>query len=511
MRRCSHCVVAMGLVTCALVGCGSPPAPPEGPSVSRVDPTTVTGTVWGEVLDALTGAPLEGATVSLAAGETATTTTTDASGTFHFSGVPAGGNVGVTITKEGFTRATTQVYVSASAGNFPTEGAGAFAGSISLFPTDSALTVRVLGYDGQAIDGATVRVTINGAYVLGSNVRGRYSRSGVTAGGIATIPGILNLLAASDFNLTFDILAEPVDRDGDGLPEYLGQAVTYPAEALVAQGGTVVIRLDPFGGDQPLVVVGTNVNSLINGVPAPGDSVVPVNGEIRIVYNQPVEPQSVQAIAFLYDGRTPFPVSSRVENGYTVVISPAMPYDPGREYHLRVQASALASSQFNPVSRAYGAYFSEPASSEVRVSRAITIDSNANGVLDAGDRVELQLSQVVGRGLGDLLIRFPLYFNVDFDGSGTVGDARGELNSGLPIRAESNETIPAGPFGPSGFTRDYAFTMPAGSYSYAPNINLPYILDLGASMSPAYEPLLDPSGRPVATPSNPETLTVSFQ
>ena len=504
----------IGLLVCflaaALWACGEPPPPPEGPNVTRVDPTTVEGTVWGEVLDAVTGAPLEGATVALAVGEARQETTSDADGAFTFTGVPAGGTVGVTLSKEGYTRATVTVFIPAEAGNFPVQGIGAFVGPISLFPTDSTLTVQIVGYDGLPVDGARVRATTSAAFLEGRVPRASHSREATASAGIATLSGMVNLRAAADAGLSVTVLVEPVDRDGDSLYEYLGVSANYAATTLLTAGGRVLLELGPPGGSAPLNVIATNIGSIQRGQPRPGDSVVATNGEIRIAFNQPVRQDALVVDAFLYDGSTPFPVTGRVESGNTVVVTPAMPYDPGREYHLRLEVLAAGTESAGNRRTLRGAYFSAPADAEVRVSRAITVDSNSTGNFDAGDQVELQLSQVIGRGEGLVGMVFPVYFNVDLDASMTIGDAPGELGSDTPIWAYSNETPPAGGFQRSGYTRDYVFTMPPGSYSFTPNTNLPYILNLGGT-EPGYVRLTDPTGRPLSTPANSETLTVTFQ
>ena len=88
---------------------GGNSATDAGPDRTLVEPSDVRGTLWGEVVDAATGAPLEDATIVLAAGDLATEDTTDATGAFTFLDVPAGGQVGVTITKQGYTRVTMAV------------------------------------------------------------------------------------------------------------------------------------------------------------------------------------------------------------------------------------------------------------------------------------------------------------------------------------------------------------------------------------------------------------------
>lgn len=116
-----------------------------------IDP--MTATLRGKVTDGASGAPLPGATLTLA-GDATGTATTDARGDYQFAGLPPGG-VTITVAKIGYAAVAATATLAGG-------GMGFFSPSLyaaGAEPTTATLLGRVVdASDGQPLSGATVAV-----------------------------------------------------------------------------------------------------------------------------------------------------------------------------------------------------------------------------------------------------------------------------------------------------------------------------------------------------------------
>jgi hypothetical protein len=524
MRARLSIVTISGLLLAAACG-GEPVEPDTGPSVTRVDPSSPRGTVWGAVVAARDHSPLSGATVILSAAEEIHGTQTDADGLFVFEDVPAGGEVGVTISLDGHTRATLRVMVPGEAGDFPAEGIGAFVGPVALFPLDGTVTIQLVGYDGRPVDGAEADASVRAAWVDldgGTRLAGLVATTATSASGTLSFSGLPNLsaLAHYDASLTFTI-GPVVD---DGVVRYLGAVETRAASWLVSRGGQFSVTLDPPGEDAPLDPIGSNVGSLLNGgLPRSGDSVIGVNEAIRVAFNQPVDARTLEARVFDHSGENYHPSTAQVENGNVVRIAPdGETYVSGRGYRVTLSVHATGTTHASNRVDLVGNFYATPQDQEVKVVNVTMDDVDTSGTLNAGDEVRLELSQSIGRGDGEAGYMFPVYFNLDLNQSGSVGDGPGELGSDEPIWAYEDEPSPPAPLVHGGFTRYFVFTMPnvpnvnydpidnpgAAPYAFTPGVGIDFRIDLSSGMA-GYR-LMDPRGKPVSTPSALESATIAF-
>jgi phosphatidylinositol-3-phosphatase len=156
---------------CEGLGLGFPGASIYVPSMAEFfgSKTSTTGSVTGQVTNSSTGAALAGATVSYSGGST----TTDSSGNYTLSNVPAG-TVSVTASLTGFTSKTSSVTVTSGATstlNFSLTPQGGTPGSISGKVTNIST--------GGAVSGATVSFS-GGSTTTDSS--GNYSFSNVAPG-----------------------------------------------------------------------------------------------------------------------------------------------------------------------------------------------------------------------------------------------------------------------------------------------------------------------------------------
>ncbi|MDF1562604.1 MAG: carboxypeptidase-like regulatory domain-containing protein [Deltaproteobacteria bacterium] len=489
-----------------------------GPDRTQVEPSDVRGTIWGEVVDAATGAPLEGATIVLALGDLASDATSDASGSFSFLDVPAGGQAGVTITKEGYTRVTLAVAIPGANGDFPTDNIGAFVGPVGLFPLTGSVEVQVVGFDSTPIDAATGSATASVAYVNGNIAMGRVTVTAASASGNMRFQGLPSLQGMALWGGNVDVVIGPVDLDGDGQIDYQGTADSRSAQWLLTHGGRFTIELPPPGGSTSLSALASNVGSLLNGgLPRPGDSVIGLNGPIRVVYNQPLDEGSLVATVFDDEGRAVVESTAEVREGNVVQVTPNAPFSEGRKYHVLIDVRAAGTTAAASKSRLSGSFFTAaPAGDVIIGTNYRMIDNNGNGLLDAFDVIEITLNQEIGLGnrppSGNYW--FPFYFNDDLDNSGVKGDFQGEWESNNPIPAYQLETAPLSPFLSSGFTRTFRLQMPYSprlpAYGLSQNISKPVILNFSGT-EPGYVNLVDPQGHPIITPASSEALVVTFQ
>ncbi len=520
MSRSTRTIVTLCAALASTVACGNGKSTADaGPDQTQVAPSDVRGTVWGEVDDAATGAPLEGASVSLAIGSSALQATTDASGAFSFQGVPAGGQAGVTISKDGYSRVTLQVGIPGNTGNFPADGIGTFVGPVGLFPLTGRIDAQVIGYDATPIDAAT-GVAQAPAYLLYGGLQGSLTVSAASASGTMPFQGLPSLAALALKGARITLVVSPVDSDGDGLIDYQGVRKQFDAETLLTRGGRVTLELPPAGGSSNLKVIASNVASILNnGVPQPGGSVIDVNDPIRVVYNQTLDPSTLDALLFDATADNVIESTAEVRDGNVVLVSPVTPFVEGSKYHILIDVRSAGTTANTQALRSYGTFFTTSSNAEVTATYQLA-DSNGDGALSAGDQIDVTLNIEAGLGGGQAGYWFPVYFDKDIDGSNAIGDFVGECSTttnecaDTPIQAVEIESAPRTPFSKSGFTRHFRLTMPYAPrnpyYQIPQNASLPVLLDFSRTVV-GYQRLLDPSGRPIRTPSAPSTMVVTFQ
>ncbi len=494
-----------------------------GPNVSRVEPSTPLGTVWGAVLKAGDHDPLEQARVSLSVSDEIRTTDTDDLGMFSFSDVPAGGEAGISIRKDGYSRATLKTKVPGAAGDFPADGIGAFVGPVALFPLDGTADVQLIDDEGNPIDDVVGRSVASAAWVdLADGIRsmGIVSSTTISENGHLRFTGLPNLLDLSLYGGEITFSSEPVYDSSDNLI-YMGHSESHSAADLFANGGRVVFTLRPPGANEPLEIIAGNVGSLRSGdgIPQPGDSVIGTNEAVRLVFNQPLDPNLLQVTVFEQCGENEHQTQSNLQDGNVLRVLPhADTYTRGRAYRIIMTVQPYGASPGGSRTELHGSFFITPPEADIRVIGTRMVDETGSGALEAGDRVFLDLSQAVGFGGGAAGFSFPVYLDLDLDGSGTTGTARGELGSDEPIWATEVEPIPPHPMQKSGFTRHFMFEMPvvppADSeegvpYSFDEGFQMPFMIDLGSN-HPDYDRLMKPTGELVNTPAESESVTIGF-
>lgn len=400
--------------------------------VTVVSPATPKGTVSGQVLDTRM-APLEGVSVRLTIGSATAdqpfTTTTDASGNFLLTGVPAGSQVLVTVSKEGYATLRASATVPSSAGNVPINDGNANIGVIALAETASTVRFTLLTSSGAPAAGAQAylearpagTIAINGSSATATStvvVSARADALGVVS--FANVPAPAELAriggtgsAAGGYRLWVD----PVDANGDGISDTGGLAVTLDAETLLTSGGTRVLRLgdprtDGGTGTTAFQLVATNVPSLnyVNlsgGDPGkaqmelqkrPLRNLVTPGQPIYLSFSHPVVKDSVLAIVTDELGRERYDVTVTANaSGDVYTLTPsASQLHEGQENNLILRAT----SAYDGSVKTWKGFFisGDPRTPRpLQLSSAVLKDGTTGtaGTLEPGECVVVTLNQVV--------------------------------------------------------------------------------------------------------------------
>ncbi|WP_257462790.1 carboxypeptidase-like regulatory domain-containing protein [Archangium lipolyticum] len=353
----------------------------EPDTVSVVAPANPKGTVSGQVLTTRME-PLSGVSVGMTIGSATTdkpvTATTDASGNFMFTNVPAGSNVLLTISKQGYATLRTSALVPSNAGNIPINNGNANIGAVALTETNSTLRFTLVTPSGRPAAGAQAYLEATPAGTISIDGTSTTAVSSVVVMAQADALGVVTFervpapaelariggtgTAAGGYRLWVD----PIDLNTDGIFDAGGYARKIDASALMTYGGSQLIQLpaprtdagsvDPSNPDQAagFGILATNLPSLnfatITDAAKKVEAKRPIRNLLRpgesifISFTQPVAKDSLLAILTDEFGREKLDL--------TVAASAT-----GDSYSLTPAASAIREGQeYNLILRATSAY-----------------------------------------------------------------------------------------------------------------------------------------------------------
>jgi hypothetical protein len=448
----------------ALAACGGDPEPVDANgdgiddgivvpnNVTVVTPTEPVGWAAGLVTSAATRTPLASAKVTVFGGGISGETTTNDRGEFAFGPIAAGAGFSIRVELDGYVSATvTGLSVDDAAGNFPTSNGATFVGPIGLVPSDGTLAVQVVSFEGAPVSGASVRVETAYSYTYAGAARdpavGAATSDAEGSARISGLPNVRALPGAYSASLVVDVAS--VDLDGDGIPDLRGETLVLTDDEVRHVGGPPVIVLEA-ATTTPLRAVASNVRQLV----APRSTELSVLGatdNIRIVFNKPIDRESVIVELFDELGLTGIPAPYVVGVlGNTLTIDPSSDLEAGRKYGLSVRLQSTASGSPEIYAGA-GFVF-------VQVDAAVPIvftgrfrDLNVDQQWGTGnDSIDLVASVPLGRTLGGTPFIVDLWVDLDLNGSGVIGDSAGELPpAGTPLPGAltvgaSEPWVPAG-------------------------------------------------------------------
>ncbi|WP_428264300.1 hypothetical protein [Haliangium sp.] len=442
--RSKHLFALAGALSFAL-GCG-------GDSLS-VDNADALGTVGGVVIDATTRAPLAGVSVDvLAGGVYFEPVVTEGDGRFSFAEVPAGEFLVSFTGPAGYQAAWARDEIPSSAGEFPTGNAAVTVGPIGLIQADQNLRVRVLDDRGRPVNGYEIWMRTFAQYL--DFTTGRGVSAGETLASATTDPsGYASFVGVPNFfrigpeaDDTVEFLMPPRDEDSDGVNEYPGGQQSFRLRALTDPAIDIFLEAN---FDPALTIRTSNLNGLTEVDPPP--DILAVNDTIFVLFNAPVDGLPDVAVTDEDDQAvTPEVV---VDADSLSIDFSAQPLAPGQEYNLTIQATSTASGTRRDGE--FAATFFTTRSGNPLAAQAT--------LLGTGE-IEVVFTEPVGIGGGQGATldgaNCVLFFDTDLDGSATVGDAPGELGNTCNTALSSDELDPAGPVGPSGYTRRWLFTPP---------------------------------------------------
>lgn len=424
--------------------------------VSNVSPM---GSIGGVVLDLATGLPLEGVAIEVVAGgkifpeENKAQIVTDASGRFAIENVPAG-DVIIQMSKADYITARFDDVLDDSAGEFPRSNATLSVGPVGLVPVVAeadAFKIQLVFEDGSAASNVTVNARTSFSWALyndelpqGKGILGVNLVSGAT--GIvalkglpdyAKLAGLMGLTGLSDL---VRITVAPIDADHNGVYESLGLARNLN----INSESNVPVLVIPQQGDS-LAIVATNIPALDG---KEGNKVLPAAGPLTITFSQTIDGSLTEATLRDEGGALVTDPVSISANG-TLLSLGFSGLNAGQEYNLNLTVVTTEG-----VTKSYAAPFFIKPDPNVK----IVPDMKAHET-DAS-RVIVTFSEVIGTGTVENL--YGVFYDFDFNNSGVVGDASGELGSlTTSYYLKNAEVDPTGPVGKSGYTRNYELQLPS--------------------------------------------------
>ncbi|RKH10854.1 carboxypeptidase regulatory-like domain-containing protein [Corallococcus sp. CA047B] len=421
-------------------------------NVSVVVPSTPKGTVSGQVLGTNLQA-LEGVTVAMTIGSQATgkSATTDASGNFVMTDVPAGAQVLLTFSKSGYATLRATSTVPSAAGTVPINNGNASFGPVTLAQLNGKLVFNVVTPQGRPAAGAkgTLEVDRAGSLVLSnydttaSVLSKVYVEATADDQGVLTFNGVPSGAELARLNGSYNLWVSPMDANGDGIPETGGFVTSYSGAAIVSTSVTRVVNL-PFSRPQnvPLAVEGSNVGSLkaaqvidpLNNLVRPGEP-------IYVYFNQPVQAGSLLVRLTDEYAKESLAVTANVNaGGYSATINPGSGVvQEGKEYNLFVRAvSAEGGTNLTQTGFFFGGDQASPKAvtiSELRYQEISQLGTLAATQLNSSEVVYVSFSAPLRAPAGTSV---QVFFKTDIDNDGKVGfNSFGELNNysgqGFPL------------------------------------------------------------------------------
>jgi hypothetical protein len=523
-------LVMAAVIPVLALGCGEDPVDANGDgiadgikqpdNVSVVVPAEPKGTVSGQVLTTQQK-PLPGATVTMTIGSDIATKSaqTDADGNFAFKEIPGGAQVLLTFSATGYAPLRAVSRVPTEAGNIPINDGNASFGPVVLSENNGTVRFTLISPAGRPAEGvkATLEVTNAGTVLFGPTDQ---VSSTVVAEATADNQGVVtftNVPPPAEIDRLrgqYRLIVYAHDSNGDGILESNGLTQTYSGAAILTGANARPLGLSYTYTPGNLAVEHSNLASIKGGARNPQFNMLKPGESIYIVFNQPIQTNSV--IVGLTDeyGKDNLSVSKAVGSGGTVLTLTPQGVQAGKEYNLYYRAVTVTGNAANTNTIAF--FGGDPAAPQpISIDNVRFQESTANnGLIDNTEYVYISFNQVMSARLS--VQPAYVYVHADLNNSGKLGDAVGErdpltgktagTNSGFlleqaeplaPIQTKIPAEKPVFPFGSSGYTTRFRFqylppALPTTPVSYTvlnPTSNVPLFVNF-SNLSPttdAYE------------------------
>ncbi len=350
-RTFACCLVAATAVVGGCTG-GDGETPTNDPVVSVFEPVNPTGTVTGQVVNALDGQPVANATVTLPAMDA--TATTAANGGFVFEDVPSSAQIALSISADGLSSAIDTVTIPSSAGTLAQDNGVAFSGPVGLLPTvageGGARARFVIRQDGVAVSDSVVDSRLDVGYFVSGAAFGQLIGTAVVDGDGWVIDGLpdLRALAVALPSARVRVAMSPAD------PSLFRPTVIDLDVGALLSRGTVVVDLEPTveppppepdpepgfaEGDALEVVDSTLVDLVDNGALLP--SVLTLANGVTLTFNRPILAGTFFVDAIASDGAA-VPATATTSDDLTFAISFGAGQAGGSEIRVVIDAIADA-------------------------------------------------------------------------------------------------------------------------------------------------------------------------
>ncbi|MFB1482413.1 carboxypeptidase-like regulatory domain-containing protein [Corallococcus sp. RDP092CA] len=412
----------------------------EPNNVSVVVPSTPKGTVSGQVLTT-TLQPLADVTVAMTIGSqpTGKSATTDPSGNFVMTDVPAGAQVLLTFSKAGYSTLRATSTVPSAAGTVPINNGNASFGPVTLTQLNSSLSVTVVTPQGRPAVGAkgVLEVDRAGSVILSnydsvaSVVSKVYVEATADSNGILTFTGVPSGVELARLNGTYNLWIAPMDSNGDGVVDTGGYVKSYSGGSIVGTQATTLAQLaysKPTGAGA-LTIEGGNVASL-KGIAEvdPLRNLVRPGEPIYVYFNQPVQPGSLLVRLTDEYAKESLPVTASVNvGGYSATITPASGIvQEGKEYNIFVRAvAAEGGTNYSRTGFFFGGDQATPKAISIVEARykEENTASPENILITPGERVYINFNAPLQ---GPLAIQSQAYVFIDADITENGANATGK-------------------------------------------------------------------------------------
>ena len=433
------------------------------------------GTLAGRVYDAASGENLTGVEITIISGGAAPETVASADGLFRSGHIPAGGSGQLIISGSNYISAYRSFSLPGAAGDYPTASAHTWVGEIGLLPKAAGELV-VLGPDAAGLGSVTVGIDFGFSYLVDGNpakslrLTGTTDSQGVAGinGGMPNLNALSPLLQSLNGSVTISLGASEANTGGSLDISYreLGRRGELPIVALRSDG--IVATL---ADENSVRVLASNASDLV--ARRQGVSVIESTDPIRILFDQPVDPDTLFASLTTEDddGQVALQAAEWSHAGTLMTLRPAVNLSEGQEYNLEVSAAPLSAG---PSAFSGGAnIFTRPLSADLTVDSIATWhDRDEDTNISEGDWIDLHVNQPIGArngGGSSDLHNLTAEWAVDYDlnGDRESGTVRGEIGfeeGGRRVYETLSLNEPSAGAGLSGFTTTLRVQLPVGTH-----------------------------------------------
>jgi hypothetical protein len=374
---------------------------------------------------------------------------TDPEGNFMFPKVPAGAQVLVTITKQGFATVRTTATVPAAAGQIPLNDGNANLGITTLTELNGTVKFTLVTPSGRPAAGATAFMEVTPTGTTSTNaininmvstVRLRAVADGQGVVTFSGVPAPSEMARLPSGTGTYHLWVEPVDLNNDGVLESGGLVTSYTAQQLLLWGTTQLVSLpQPWNQGNAgtfNTLRASNLATLLNAASRdPLRNMLRSGESIYVAFAHPVQPGSLLATVTDEFGREGFNLQATPNSTgdvYTLAMPGQLPIREGQEYNVILRAiSAYDGSSF--IRKGYFV------SGDARTPRSTALPgfvtasfkdvSPANGQLDYNECVVVNFNQVIVPPEGGGAASAHAFFNAELGFSAGIGNDQGEYNA----------------------------------------------------------------------------------